>query len=180
MNWRQRQDVLNLSNVLVKQIISKLLEKMVALLGLVLSLVSGCIEKGVIQYEFMHALGFTHEQNRPDREDYVTVFKENVIPKHVGNFKRDLSSKTLGSPHYESTSFRINRATTIQTNNGEKKLEIEMKQQSMTSRSSSFCINAKMVRVNRTLLKKTLVLQTVGAKLGKVVVDPMMMHAKDR
>ena len=37
-----------------------------------------CATKGIAMHELFHALGRFHEQNRPDRDDYVTVDKSNV------------------------------------------------------------------------------------------------------
>ena len=38
----------------------------------------GCEHKGVIQHEILHALGRVHEQNRPDRDNYVTINYNNI------------------------------------------------------------------------------------------------------
>jgi hypothetical protein len=91
-----------------------------------LSLASGCMRTGTIQHEFMHALGFTHEQNRPDRNTYVTVLPENIVAGRERNFEIAFSSQTLGSPydynsimHYGATDFGINGRTTIRTKNGQ-------------------------------------------------------------
>lgn len=38
----------------------------------------GCLSRGTVQHEFMHALGFYHEQARPDAKNHIKVKYENV------------------------------------------------------------------------------------------------------
>ena len=52
-----------------------------------ISLTPGCREKE-IRHEFMHALGFLHEQNREDRDNFVTVLWPNIPDKHHPQFKK--------------------------------------------------------------------------------------------
>ncbi|XP_027056315.1 zinc metalloproteinase nas-15-like [Pocillopora damicornis] len=69
-----------------------------------------------------HALGFFHEQSRPDRDDYVTIHFENIKDGRAGNFRkyRTSSVNTLltaydyGSVmHYGARYFSKNRKPTI-------------------------------------------------------------------
>jgi meprin B len=42
------------------------------------SLGSGCNHMGTIMHEMLHAIGFWHEQSRPDRNRHVEVMWENI------------------------------------------------------------------------------------------------------
>jgi hypothetical protein len=39
---------------------------------------NGCVYSGIVTHEFLHALGFAHEQTRPDRDTYVRIYPENI------------------------------------------------------------------------------------------------------
>ncbi|KAH6942999.1 hypothetical protein HPB50_013583 [Hyalomma asiaticum] len=53
-----------------------------------LSLGDGCLYKGTIVHELLHAVGFYHEHTRPDRDEYVDVFLDNVLSKHKRQFTK--------------------------------------------------------------------------------------------
>lgn len=46
--------------------------------------IPNCVQVGVVSHEFMHTLGFVHEQSRLDRDNYVTIMWPNISR---GNFK---------------------------------------------------------------------------------------------
>ncbi|XP_040913384.1 low choriolytic enzyme [Toxotes jaculatrix] len=47
-----------------------------------------CLQTGVISHEFMHALGFVHEQSRFDRDNYVTIMWPNIWRDRLRNFEK--------------------------------------------------------------------------------------------
>ncbi|XP_023931349.1 blastula protease 10 isoform X1 [Lingula anatina] len=78
-----------------------------------------CDDLGTMAHELGHALGFYHEQSRPDRDFYVEVKAENIKPGKEGNFEMYSRSKVsdenipydLGSiMHYGDTEFATNKS----------------------------------------------------------------------
>jgi len=81
----------------------------------------GCVHSGIIIHEFLHALGFNHEQTRSDRDKYVQINWQNI--KHGLGFKSQFSKRNtynLGTNydyssimHYGRYAFSKNRWPTI-------------------------------------------------------------------
>ncbi|XP_072300486.1 hatching enzyme 1.2 [Eucyclogobius newberryi] len=47
-----------------------------------------CLQAGVVSHEFMHALGFVHEQSRFDRDNYVTIMWPHIWRDRLRNFEK--------------------------------------------------------------------------------------------
>ncbi|CAF3682864.1 unnamed protein product [Rotaria socialis] len=84
--------------------------------------IPGCVHHQVALHELIHALGFVHEQTRPDRDQYVRIQTQNIVSGQNHNF--DVFSRTdtnmLGLPydfgsimHYRSDAFSSNGRPTI-------------------------------------------------------------------
>lgn len=73
-----------------------------------------CFDRRTITHELMHALGFWHEQSRPDRDQYVTIHWNNITPAYTYAFDKYTSNvATHGAydyasiMHYGSTAFAL-------------------------------------------------------------------------
>ncbi|XP_043938681.1 low choriolytic enzyme-like isoform X2 [Protopterus annectens] len=79
----------------------------------------GCVYTGTVQHELLHALGFHHEQNRSDRDNYVDIIFGNIIRGLEYNFRK-VDTNNLETEydyysvmHYGRTAFSKNGEATI-------------------------------------------------------------------
>ncbi|KAJ8272787.1 hypothetical protein GJAV_G00093440 [Gymnothorax javanicus] len=89
-----------------------------------LSIGTNCDRIATIEHEFLHALGFWHEQSRSDRNDYVTIMWDRISEGREHNFNtyNDTTSSALNVPydygsmmHYSKNAFRNGTEPTIVT-----------------------------------------------------------------
>lgn len=80
--------------------------------------IPGCMFRGTIVHEIMHALGFLHEQNRPDRDRFVSIITNNIEPNRRDQFEITSGSNTYNTPydftsimHYDEFTFGIRTRT---------------------------------------------------------------------
>uniref|UniRef100_A0A3B4Z059 Metalloendopeptidase n=1 Tax=Stegastes partitus TaxID=144197 RepID=A0A3B4Z059_9TELE len=90
----------------------------------VLSIGRYCDQISTVEHEFLHALGFYHEQSRYDRDDFVTIVSENIQTGFERNFRKtsSTSSTNQGTPydyesvmHYSKNAFTNGNGSTIIT-----------------------------------------------------------------
>ncbi|CAH0595484.1 unnamed protein product [Chrysodeixis includens] len=92
----------------------------------------GCTsKKGTVIHELLHAIGFMHEQSRPERDDFVIVRYNNIKPGTESNFRKADKRNTndFSVPydynsvmHYSEYAFSKNSQKTIEPKVGGVKL----------------------------------------------------------
>ena len=63
------------------------------------SIGNGCEYKHVMVHELGHVIGFWHEQSRPDRDNFVSIVKSNILPSknYVPSFSSFLHGEFISS-----------------------------------------------------------------------------------
>ncbi|XP_066478313.1 meprin A subunit alpha-like [Tiliqua scincoides] len=89
-----------------------------------ISIGEGCSKKAIVSHEILHALGFYHEQTRTDRDDYIKIWWNQVLPGEEHNFKKRGANRVTdlntaydyeSIMHYGSFSFSKNRSLPTMT-----------------------------------------------------------------
>jgi len=84
----------------------------------------GCEYKGIVIHEFMHALGFYHEQSRRDRDQFIKIDFSNIPTNRANNFQmyQEGRATTHGASydkqsvmHYSNYAFAIDRSKKVIT-----------------------------------------------------------------
>ncbi|MCB9891202.1 MAG: M12 family metallopeptidase [Planctomycetes bacterium] len=86
--------------------------------------------KYIMEHELLHALGFWHEQSRPDRDTYVQINYANVIAQYAYNFDKNPSASTIGPYDFESI---MHYGRTAFTSNGQDTITVLAPNQAMQS-----------------------------------------------
>lgn len=78
--------------------------------------ISNDADEQVMAHELGHVWGFQHEHQRPDRDQYIRIFQENIDPNHLGAFAPMFGSYFL-SPEYDYNSIMHYKNRVFSKNN---------------------------------------------------------------
>lgn len=82
----------------------------------------GCFRSGTVVHEFLHTLGFYHMQSATERDDYVMIAWEHIIPGMEHNFNTygadvitnfGVEYDVVSVMHYNAYAFTKNGFATI-------------------------------------------------------------------
>ena len=91
------------------------------------SIGDGCLYRGTIIHELMHALGFYHEHMRSDRDNYLIIHLNRVMPGMSENFEKNPVHMNRLLTRFDYNSIMIYSSTAF-SKNGQLTMEPKEKQ----------------------------------------------------
>ncbi|KAF5303528.1 hypothetical protein FQR65_LT08227 [Abscondita terminalis] len=80
-----------------------------------------CLFRETIAHEFMHAVGFYHQQSTTNRDNYIKLITENIDPVYLHDFNIPPNITSFGQPydycsimHYDIYAFTLNGEPTME------------------------------------------------------------------
>ncbi|XP_071524548.1 seminal metalloprotease 1-like [Panulirus ornatus] len=104
---------------------------------------------GTVIHEFIHAIGFHHQQSRPDRDEYITIYKDRIDKDRFFNFNKKKEKNaylsTFGLPYdynsvmqYPRNAFSIGKGHVLEA---KKRFRGDLGQRAGPSRADIAAIN---------------------------------------
>lgn len=81
---------------------------------------NGCDDKSTVVHELMHAIGYFHEQSRPDRDAHIKINYGNIYSGYASQFEKQQTDNQgtqydyVSVMHYSAYAFSKNGQTTIE------------------------------------------------------------------
>ena len=60
---------------------------------------NNCLASSLVASSLLHVLGLVNEHQRPDRDDYVEIDFDNILPQYRSDFEKCNTCKTYNVPY---------------------------------------------------------------------------------
>ncbi|KAF2900237.1 hypothetical protein ILUMI_05946 [Ignelater luminosus] len=121
-----------------------------------------CFQTSVIVHEFLHVLGFIHQQSVPNRDDYVHILYDNIKPGKKKDFEKHVGSGKILNEEYDFLSI-MHYSPYAKSKNGEK--TIIPKNSSIVLKKNTKLSKMDVEKINKAYCNKPVPTSTTQDKI---------------